>query len=130
MYLTEEVIEFYRFASGNSDSLLFELTLFGVNCIRIARVEKMSLTKLFTSLTLTKQLLASPSILGAAQTRAFKFVVKPEPGKGKKQLRRIVHFPEDGKYTVKPLDTTHLAGRDPVSGRKVAQGIGGGFKHK
>lgn len=90
----------------------------------------MSLTKLFTGLTLTKQLLASPSVMAAAQTRAFKFVVKPEPGKGKRQFRRIVHFPEDGKYTVKALDTTHLAGRDPVSGRKVAQGIGGGVKHK
>lgn len=105
--------------------------LSGLNFIRISAYStKMSLTKLFTSLTLSKQLLTSPSILATAQIRAFKFVVKPEPGKSKKQFRRIVHFPEDGKYTVQPLDNTHLAGRDPVSGRKVAQGIGGGVKHK
>lgn len=27
-------------------------------------------------------------------------------------------------------DNTHLAGRDPVSGRKVVNGLGGGVKHK
>uniref|UniRef100_A0A336K1N7 CSON007364 protein n=1 Tax=Culicoides sonorensis TaxID=179676 RepID=A0A336K1N7_CULSO len=52
---------------------------------------------------------------------------KPEPGKGK-SYRRIVHFPKE--YTVKPLDTTNLAGRDPVTGRLVCKGIGGGIKHK
>lgn len=41
---------------------------------------------------------------------------------------RIVHRPEE--YTVEPLKTTHLAGRDPVTGRVVAKGIGGGVKHK
>lgn len=29
-----------------------------------------------------------------------------------------------------PLENTHLAGRDPVTGRVVANGIGGGIKHK
>lgn len=29
-----------------------------------------------------------------------------------------------------PLENTHLAGRDPISGRLVAKGIGGGIKHK
>ncbi|XP_055382850.1 39S ribosomal protein L2, mitochondrial [Condylostylus longicornis] len=53
--------------------------------------------------------------------------VKPKPGCGK-QYRRIIHFPEE--YTVEPLKTTHLAGRDPESGRVIAKGIGGGVKHK
>lgn len=56
-------------------------------------------------------------------------VEKPKPGTGI-AYRRIVHYPEDGKYTVVPLKTTHLAGRDPVTGRIVAKGIGGGLKHK
>lgn len=43
-------------------------------------------------------------------------------------FHRIVHFPAE--YTVKPLDTTNLAGRDPVTGRIVCKGIGGGIKHK
>ncbi len=33
--------------------------------------------------------------------------------------RRIVHYPKDGKYTIKPLPITKLGGRDPVTGRKV-----------
>lgn len=36
-----------------------------------------------------------------------------------KEYKRIVHYPEDGKYTIKPLKTTKLAGRDPETGRKV-----------
>lgn len=43
---------------------------------------------------------------------------------------RIVHYPEDNVYTVKPLNTTNLGGRDPVTGRMVVKGIGGGIKHK
>ncbi|KAL7018641.1 hypothetical protein ACKWTF_010842 [Chironomus riparius] len=58
------------------------------------------------------------------------FVDIPKPGEKHRQYRRKVHFPEDGKYTVKPLDNTHLAGRDPVTGRVVAKGIGGGIKFK
>lgn len=46
------------------------------------------------------------------------------------QYRRQVHYPEDGKYTIKPLDNTHLAGRDLKTGRVIANGIGGGIKHK
>lgn len=89
-----------------------------------------SLAKLFTSLAISKQLVR-PAFLGSNLqiVRTFKFVDKPEPGNGK-QYRREVFFPADGKYSVKPLDNKHLAGRDPVSGRKVAQGIGGGVKHK
>lgn len=52
---------------------------------------------------------------------------KPKPGLGV-SYRRIVHYPEE--YTVEPLKTTHLAGRDPVTGKVVAKGIGGGVKHK
>ncbi|XP_066994563.2 large ribosomal subunit protein uL2m [Anabrus simplex] len=51
----------------------------------------------------------------------------PKPGEGR-AFRRIVHYPEE--YTVKPLNVTNLAGRDPISGRVIAKGIGGGIKHK
>lgn len=57
----------------------------------------------------------------------YKFIEKPKPGDGK-AFRRIVHYPDE--YTVKPLEVTNLAGRDPVTGRVVANGIGGGIKHK
>ncbi|EEB19770.1 50S ribosomal protein L2, putative [Pediculus humanus corporis] len=55
------------------------------------------------------------------------FVEKPKPGNGQ-QFRIKVHFPSE--YTIEPLDVTHLGGRDPVTGRKVCEGIGGGIKHK
>lgn len=73
------------------------------------QLEKKSVTNLITSIV------------------RHKHVEKPIIGHGK-SFRRIVHFPE--KYTVKPLDVTNLAGRDPVSGRVVVKGIGGGIKHK
>lgn len=57
-----------------------------------------------------------------------KIVTIPEPSAGNKAYRRIVHFPKE--YTVKPLEVTNLGGRDPVTGRVVANGIGGGIKHK
>ncbi|KAF5272295.1 hypothetical protein FQR65_LT04952 [Abscondita terminalis] len=56
-----------------------------------------------------------------------KYVEKPKTGFGT-AYRRIIHYPEE--YTVKPLEVTNLAGRDPVSGRVVCKGIGGGIKHK
>lgn len=31
-----------------------------------------------------------------------------------------MHYPENKKYTVKPLNVTHLAGRDPETGRVVS----------
>ncbi|CAH0553731.1 unnamed protein product [Brassicogethes aeneus] len=65
-------------------------------------------------------------ILGGIRQKT-KFVELPEIGRGK-AFRRIVHYPE--QYTVKPLDVTNLAGRDPVTGRMVVKGIGGGIKHK
>lgn len=82
-----------------------------------------SITKLVKTLTINQR----PLQYGVQVRYITKFVEKPEPGGGK-QFRRIVHFPEN--YTVQPLRVTNLAGRDPVSGRVVAKGIGGGIKHK
>lgn len=65
-------------------------------------------------------------IVGCIRTKA-KIVEKPQIGHGI-SFRRIVHFPE--KYTIKPLEVTNLGGRDPKTGRKVVNGIGGGIKHK
>lgn len=42
--------------------------------------------------------------------------------------KRKVHYPEE--YTVKPLDVTRLAGRDPETGYVVVKGLGGGLKYK
>lgn len=91
----------------------------GVGILRNA-LQKLVLTDLGTS-----------SAKGTLTTLRFKsrYVELPEIGRGK-SFRRIVHYPESGTYTVKPLDTTHLAGRDPVSRRVVCKGIGGGVKHK
>ncbi|XP_012287602.1 39S ribosomal protein L2, mitochondrial [Orussus abietinus] len=58
----------------------------------------------------------------------FKFVDLPKPGTPGTCFRRTVHFEDE--YTVRPQKVTHLAGRDPVTGRVVAKGIGGGVKHK
>ncbi|XP_036346416.1 39S ribosomal protein L2, mitochondrial-like isoform X2 [Rhagoletis pomonella] len=64
----------------------------------------------------------------ATQVRGkCKVVEKPKPGAGQ-QFRRVVHYPKE--YTVEPLKISHLAGRDPVTGRVVAKGIGGGIKQK
>ncbi|XP_017785629.1 PREDICTED: 39S ribosomal protein L2, mitochondrial [Nicrophorus vespilloides] len=71
------------------------------------------------------ELSAAPKLIIPVRHR--KYVEKPTPGLGI-SYRRIVHYPEE--YTVKPLDVTNLGGRDPVSGRLVAKGIGGGIKHK
>lgn len=77
----------------------------------------MALNRLFSSLTisststiLSRRALHASAVVFASQPR----VVKPKPGFGK-SYRRIVHFPEE--YTVKPLDVTNLAGRDPVTGK-------------
>ncbi|XP_022218185.1 39S ribosomal protein L2, mitochondrial [Drosophila obscura] len=88
-----------------------------------------SLTRLLNSaLTLQPPQRAATAALALQQMRTkTKVVEKPKPGAGQ-QFRRIVHFPEE--YTVAPLKITHLAGRDPVSGRMVAKGIGGGIKQQ
>ena len=41
--------------------------------------------------------------------------IKAKPGALGKSYRRIVHFKDE--YTVEPLDNTHLAGRDPETGK-------------
>lgn len=93
-----------------------------------------SVREIFSTLSLGKQLLSTRNQLPIVSLeRFYKYkkhdIPTPKPGGGK-QFRRLVHYPEDYKYTVKPLNVTHLAGRDPVTGRVVAKGIGGGVKHK
>lgn len=92
---------------------------------------------MFTNLSITRQVIGkSPLIAATNQQFVRNFIYKDKlthkngVGGGKNQFRRTVHFPEDGKYTIKPLDNTHLAGRDPNTGRVVAKGLGGGVKHK
>ncbi|XP_078032551.1 mitochondrial ribosomal protein L2 [Augochlora pura] len=58
----------------------------------------------------------------------YKLIVLPKPGVNGIAYRRKVHYKDE--YTVEPLEVTNLAGRDPVTGRVVAKGIGGGLKHK
>lgn len=53
-------------------------------------------------------------------------VTPPEP---KKYGWRPV-YPEDGKYTTRPLPIIKLGGRDPETGRVVVRTIGGGHKKK
>nr|XP_046465408.1 39S ribosomal protein L2, mitochondrial isoform X1 [Neodiprion pinetum] len=62
------------------------------------------------------------------ERNVWKGIDKPKPGVPGTCYRRIVHYPEE--YTVKPLKVTNLGGRDPVTGRLVVKGIGGGIKHK
>lgn len=82
----------------------------------IKALQKLSLTEIYT---VPKAL---PSI-----RHIKRWVDKPEIGRGK-SFRRIVHYPEN--YTVQPLQVTNLGGRDPLTGRMVVKGIGGGIKHK
>jgi hypothetical protein len=42
----------------------------------------------------------------------------------KANYRYIVHYPEDGKYTIRKLPITKLGGRDPVTGIKVIGRVG------
>ncbi|XP_022131163.1 39S ribosomal protein L2, mitochondrial [Pieris rapae] len=90
----------------------------------------MALNRLFSNLAISAStsFISRRTVHASAVTFASKpNLVKPKPGFGK-SYRRIVHFPEE--YTVKPLEVTNLAGRDPETGRVVAKGIGGGIKHK
>lgn len=84
------------------------------------------ITQLLQRLVLSNELVAVPRAITSVRN-IYHHVDKPQPGGGK-SFRRIVHYPEE--YTVKPLAVTNLGGRDPVSGRLVAKGIGGGIKHK
>lgn len=82
-----------------------------------------TLARLLQKLCLTEKV--GPNV--SVAVRYLKYVEKPEIGKGI-SFRRIIHYPKD--YTVKPLDVTNLAGRDPATGRVAVKGIGGGIKHK
>ncbi|XP_063989689.1 large ribosomal subunit protein uL2m [Diachasmimorpha longicaudata] len=76
-------------------------------------------------------LLNSPAVCQVHQTRgtkSWRLIEKPKPGINGQAYRRFVHFKDE--YTVEPLQVTNLAGRDPITGRVVAKGIGGGIKHK
>jgi len=80
---------------------------------------------------LSKGTESSSSLLcGLTQVR-FKFreldIPKPGAGGSGMQFRRTVHYPE--KYTIKPIPTTNLGGRDPKTGRVVVGTLGGGMKH-
>ncbi|XP_057664889.1 39S ribosomal protein L2, mitochondrial [Diorhabda carinulata] len=84
-----------------------------------------SLTRVFTKLSLLDTTNISHRLC-SVRFKA-KIVELPQIGHGK-CFRRIVHYPEE--YTVKPLNVTNLAGRDPKTGRMIVKGIGGGIKHK
>ncbi|KAK6626349.1 hypothetical protein RUM43_006660 [Polyplax serrata] len=88
----------------------------------IQRVHKLLLPRFEFSLKIAQA--GSVSVRHKGKTH---FIEVPKPGEGK-SYRRIVNFPE--KYTVEPLTVRNLGGRDPVTGRKVCEGIGGGIKHK
>lgn len=107
--------------------ILLEQTSFTDN---VLENKNMALRKLFSNLAITKQFI-KPAFLGVNHQivrTTFKFVDKPKPDCGR-QFRREVYFPKDGIYTVMPLKNRHLAGRDPDTGRKIVQGLGGGVKH-
>lgn len=74
----------------------------------------MALNRLFTSLAITPTFITRRALhVSTVQLTSKPPLQKPKPGLGK-AYRRIVHFPEE--YTVKPLEVTNLAGRDPVTG--------------
>ncbi|KAG5890888.1 hypothetical protein JTB14_002827 [Gonioctena quinquepunctata] len=85
-----------------------------------------TLVRIFQKCTLLEHTASLPKVVCSVRHKA-KYIEKPQIGRGK-AFRRLVHFPEE--YTVKPLDVTNLAGRDPKTGRMIVKGIGGGIKHK
>ena len=92
----------------------------------------LNILRLFSQIKINSSILenvnnSAKNIQQFQKRTVFKFIEKPKPGQGK-AYRRIVHFPKE--YTVKPLEVTNLAGRDPLTGRIVCKGIGGGIKHK
>ncbi|KAI4495737.1 hypothetical protein M0802_008360 [Mischocyttarus mexicanus] len=58
----------------------------------------------------------------------WKYLKPQRPDEPGKYYKRIVHYKNE--YTIEPLNVTNLAGRDPVTGRIVVKGLGGGIKHK
>lgn len=74
----------------------------------------MALNRLFSGLSISSAVLGRRTIYTGVVNFASKpTLIKPKPGFGK-AYRRIVHFPEE--YTVKPIEVTNLAGRDPETG--------------
>ncbi|KAG0714054.1 39S ribosomal protein L2, mitochondrial [Chionoecetes opilio] len=71
----------------------------------------------------------APSLQPALLVRSFNIyhIDRPKPS-DKKNFRYTVHYPEDGQYTVKPLKTNKLGGRDPETGRLIVGTLGGGAK--
>ncbi|XP_043498100.1 39S ribosomal protein L2, mitochondrial [Polistes fuscatus] len=63
-----------------------------------------------------------------SKKNVWKLVKLPEPGTPGTYYKRIVHYKDE--YTIEPLKVTNLGGRDPVTGRIVVKGLGGGIKHK
>jgi len=57
--------------------------------------------------------------------------VKVDDRVGERENYRFkVHYPEDGKYTIKKLPITKLGGRCQITGRKIIGRVGGGSKWK
>ncbi|KAK7865329.1 hypothetical protein R5R35_007412 [Gryllus longicercus] len=75
----------------------------------------------------TRLLAIKSDVFGGISRNFATNVDLPKIGIGVNYRRRI-KFPDE--YTVKPLDVQNLGGRDPVTGRKIVNGIGGGIKHK
>jgi len=92
-------------------------------CKSLLNVTKQSSILIASSNVLTKTTPVQSRLLNYARIDA------PRPGTGR-PYRYIVHYPKDGKYTIKHLDMTFLGGRDPETGRIVVGTWGGGRKPK
>jgi len=94
------------------------------------------ITRSLASLALKPVYSSSASSLINIQVRNLNihYVDQPKPADHKspattfQNYRFKVHYPEDGKYTIKPLKMTKLAGRDPETGRIIVGTLGGGHK--
>lgn len=73
----------------------------------------------FNISSITSLLLSQEWRMGGGLQVRFRFRDIEVPKPGKKCYRRIVHYPE--KYTIKPIPTTNLGGRDPVTGKLFLQ---------
>lgn len=80
----------------------------------------MFLSKIFANLRLGGQLCQiSQNEVNTISRNLYVHVHKPKPGVKGKSYRRIVHFEEN--YTIKPLNVTNLAGRDPDTGNLLVK---------
>ncbi|XP_025199438.1 39S ribosomal protein L2, mitochondrial [Melanaphis sacchari] len=68
------------------------------------------------------------SVLFNVVRHKWNFTHMELPSPKSRNFRREIEWPE--KYTIKPLNNKHLAGRDPDTGRVVVKGLGGGIKQK